>query len=110
MEKNRFLDYIMQFKKDLVETEKTIEEDYDFLEGNCGTLAYIGLNYSFELANIGFELGYSNWVFDIRGDFENNKKEFNSLIIENEKIEKLFNDKELEIISKRILNCKENMA
>ena len=41
MEKNRFLDYIMQFRKDLVETEKTIEEDYDFLEGNwMSTLAF----------------------------------------------------------------------
>ena len=110
MENKRVNEVKKMLQKDLVETEKTIEEDYDFLEGNCGTLAYIGLNYSFELANIGFELGYSNWVFDIRGDFENIKKEFNSLIIENEKIEKLFNDKELEIISKRILNCKENMA
>ena len=94
--------------KDLIDTNKCIEEDYNLFTMNNGTLANIGCNFSYELANIGFELGYANWQFFIGGDFEKVKEEFLKMVIENEKIVGAYTEEELKEIEERIKNTIEN--
>ena len=108
-EKEKFLNYCVMFKNELADLQKDLDENGDFLGNDyCCTLAYIGLNYSYELANIGFELGYSGWAFNNCGGFDDIKKDFLTMIMENENIIGCYTEEELNKIEKRILKCKEN--
>jgi len=101
MEKEKFLNYCVMFRDDLKDLQENIDTEY-----TC-TLAYLGANYSYELANIGFELGYANWYFSKGNNFNEIKNDFLCMIMENEKIIGAYDDKELAKIEKRILECKE---
>lgn len=105
--KEKFLNYCIMFSKELEDTNKYMEEDYLF-SINSGTLADLGCNVSYELANIGFELGYANWQFFTKGDFEKVKEEFLKMIIENEKIVGAYTKEEIKDIETRIKNAIEN--
>ena len=108
-EKEKFLNYCYMFKNELADLQTDLDENGDFLgNDNCCTLAYLGLNYSYELANIGFELGYSGWSFSKDDNFDEVKSDFLCMIMENENIVGCYTDKELQKIEKRILKCKEN--
>ena len=61
-EKEKFLWNCTLFRNELADLQREIEEE----NNDKGTLAYIGANYSYKLANIGFDLGYANWFFEIR--------------------------------------------
>lgn len=108
-EKEKFLNYCYMFKNELADLQTDLDENGDFLGNDyCCTLAYLGLNYSYELANIGFELGYSAWAFTKDDDFEKVKSDFLLMIMENENILNDFTDYDLNKIEKRILKCKKN--
>lgn len=107
-EKEKFLNYCVVFKNELADLQKSLDEDEFLTNDYCCTLAYLGLNYSYELANIGFELGYSGWAFNNCGGFDDIKKDFLTMIMENENIIGCYTEKELNKIEKRILKCKEN--
>jgi len=107
-EKEKFLNYCIMFNKELEDTNNCIEEDYNLFTMNNGTLADLGCNVSYELANIGFELGYANWQFFTKGDFEKVKEEFLKMVIENEKIVGAYTEEELKEIEERIKNTIEN--
>ena len=107
-EKEKFINYCIMFSKDLIDTNNCIEEDYNLFTMNNGTLADLGCNVSYELANIGFELGYASWQFFIGGDFEKVKEEFLKMVIENEKIVGAYTEEELKEIEERIKNTIEN--
>lgn len=107
-EKEKFLNYCVMFKNELADLQKSLDEDEFLTNDYCCTLAYLGLNYSYELANIGFELGYSAWAFTKDDDFEKVKSDFLLMIMENENILNDFTDYDLNKIEKRILKCKEN--
>lgn len=107
-EKEKFVNYCIMFNKDLEDTNKCIEEDYNLFTMNNGTLADLGCNVSYELANIGFELGYASWQFFTKGDFEKVKEEFLKMVIENEKIVGAYTEEEIKDIETRIKNAIEN--
>ena len=107
-EKEKFLNYCVMFKNELADLQKSLDEDEFLTDDYCCTLAYLGLNYSYELANIGFELGYSGWTFNNCGGFDDIKKDFLTMIMENENIIGCYTEEELNKIEKRILKCKEN--
>lgn len=107
-EKEKFLNYCIMFSKELEETNKWLEEDYNLFTMNNGTLADLGCNVSYELANIGFELGYASWQFFTKGDFEKVQEEFLKMVIENEKIVGAYNEQEIKDIETRIKNAMEN--
>lgn len=111
--KDKFLLNCDIFKRELAD----LQAEIDYAEDTKihGTLAYIGANYSYELANICFELGYSTWFFMIADfgtlrpfSFEEIKENVCNTIISNEKIEQHYTEREIEDIKKRILKCKEN--
>ena len=105
----QFLNYCVMFKNELADLQKDLDENGDYFGNDyCCTLAYLGLNYSYELANIGFELGYSGWAFNNCGGFDEIKKDFLTMIMENENIIGCYTEEELNKIEKRILKCKEN--
>lgn len=104
----QFLEYCVMFKNELADLQKSLDEDEFLTNDYCCTLAYLGLNYSYELANIGFELGYSGWAFNNCGGFDEIKKDFLTMIMENENIIGCYTEEELNKIEKRILKCKEN--
>ena len=112
--KDKFLKYCNMFRNDLADLQKEIDYEQEGKQWH-GTLAYIGANYSYELANICFELGYSTWFFMIADfgtlrpfSFEEIKENVCNTIISNEKIEQHYTEREIEDIKKRILKCKEN--
>ena len=118
--KDKFLKYCNMFKRELADLQAEIDYEQEGKQWH-GTLAYIGANYSYELANIGFELGYSTWFFMIADffttadfgalrpfSFEEIKENVCNTIISNERIEQHYTEKEIEDIKKRILKCKEN--
>lgn len=100
--KQMFDRYCKYFYKEL----QYLKEDIEF--ENSGTLQDLGEKMSYELANIGFELGYASWQFYIGNDFEKAKNEFSTMIIENEKIVGCYSDDKLEEIKERIERCKQN--
>lgn len=104
----QFLNYCVMFKNELADLQKSLDEDEFLTNDYCCTLAYLGLNYSYELANIGFELGYSGWAFNNCGGFDDIKTDFLTMIMENENIIGCYTEEELNKIEKRILKCKEN--
>ena len=105
----QFLNYCVMFKNELADLQKDLDENEDYFGNDyCCTLAYLGLNYSYELANIGFELGYSGWAFNNCGGFDEIKKDFLTMIMENENIVGCYTEEELNKIEKRILKCKKN--
>lgn len=105
----QFLEYCVMFKNSLADLQKDLDENEDYFGNDyCCTLAYLGLNYSYELANIGFELGYSGWAFSKLDDFKELKNDFLLMIMESENIIGAYTEKELNKIEKRILKCKEN--
>ena len=104
----QFLEYCVMFKNELADLQKSLDEDEFLTNDYCCTLAYLGLNYSYELANIGFELGYSGWAFNNCGGFDDIKTDFLTMIIENENIIGCYTEEELNKIEKRILKCKKN--
>ena len=104
----QFLEYCVMFKNELADLQKSLDEDEFLTNDYCCTLAYLGLNYSYELANIGFELGYSGWAFNNCGGFDDIKTDFLTMIMENENIIGCYTEEELNKIEKRILKCKEN--
>ena len=111
--KNKFLKYCDIFKRELADLQAEIDyaEDTEI----HGTLAYIGENYSYELANICFGLGYATWFFEIGEehtekplDYETLKQCVCETIISNEKIENVYNAEEINKIKNDILNAKIN--
>ncbi len=103
--KEKFLYYCLEFKGELADLQKEL----DFEENEkCGTLAYIGANYSYDLANIGFELCYASWFFLANGSFEEVKDSFIKTIMENEKLDNFRTIGELKDIESRLLKAKEN--
>ena len=111
--KDKFLLNCNIFKNDLEDLQKEI--DYEELGEVHGTLAYIGANYSYELANICFELGYSTWFFMIADfgalrpfSFEEIKEGVCNTIISNEKICNDYTAEEINKIKNEILNAKIN--
>ena len=111
--KDKFLYNCNVFKNDLEDLQKEI--DYEELGEVHGTLAYIGANYSYELANICFELGYSTWFFMIADfgklrplSFREVKENICNTIIINERIEQHYTEKEIKNIEKRVLKCRRN--
>ena len=111
--KDKFLYNCNVFKNDLEDLQKEI--DYEELGEVHGTLAYIGVNYSYELANICFELGYSTWFFMIADfgalrpfSFEEIKEGVCNTIISNEKICNNYTAEEINKIKNEILNAKIN--
>ena len=104
-EKEKFLYNCNLFKNELASLQKLIEEENN---NKIGTLAYIGANYSYKLANIGFELGYAGWFFEIMGNgkkltFNKVKQRLCDTIISNEKICGYYKDSEIAKIKERIL-------
>ena len=110
--KDKFLKYCDMFRNDLADLQAEIDyaEDTEI----HGTLAYIGENYSYELANICFGLGYATWFFEIGEyigepfDYETLKQCVCDTIISNEKIENVYNAEEINKIKNDILNAKIN--
>ena len=108
-EKEKFLNYCVMFKNSLADLQKYLDENGDYFGNDyCCTLAYLGLEYSFELANIGFELGYSGWAFTKDDDFEKVKSDFLLMIMESENIIGAYTEKKLNKIEKRIQKCVAN--
>lgn len=110
--KDKFLLNCDIFKRELADLQAEIDyaEDTEI----HGTLAYIGANYSYELANICFGLGYANWFFMI-GNYNGNKFDYKTLkegvcntIISNEMICKEYTAEEIKKIKKEILSAKIN--
>ena len=107
-EKDKFLINCDIFKRELADLQAEIEGEED--TKIHGTLAYIGKNYSYELANICFGLGYATWFFEIGKplDYETLKQGVCDTIISNEKIENVYNAEEINKIKNDILNAKIN--
>ena len=112
--KDKFLKYCNMFRNDLADLQKEIDYEQEGKQWH-GTLAYIGVNYSYELANICFELGYSTWFFMIADfgtlrpfSFEEIKEGVCNTIIINERIEQHYTEKEIKNIKKRVLKCRGN--
>ena len=111
--KDKFLKYCNMFRNDLADLQAEIDYEQEGKQWH-GTLAYIGVNYSYELANICFELGYSTWFFMIGEyigepfDYETLKQGVCDTIISNEKIENVYNAEEINKIKNDILNAKIN--
>ena len=110
--KDKFLLNCDIFKRELVD----LQAEIDYAEDTKihGTLAYIGANYSYELANICFELGYATWFFMI-GNYNGDKFDYKTLkegvcntIISNEKICNNYTAEEINKIKNEILNAKIN--
>ena len=110
--KDKFLLNCDIFKNDLEDLQAEIEWEEN--TKIYGTLAYIGTNYSYELANICFGLGYANWFFMIGEyigkpfDYETLKQCVCNTIISNEKISKVYNAEEINKIKNDILSAKIN--
>ena len=110
--KDKFLLNCDIFKKELADLQAEI--DYEEDTKINGTLAYIGMNYSYELANICFDLGYATWFFMIAEynrkplDYETLKQGVCDTIISNEKIRKEYTAEEINKIKNEILNAKNN--
>ena len=111
--KDKFLLNCDIFKRELADLQAEI--DYTEDTKIHGTLAYIGVNYSYELANICFELGYSTWFFMIADfgalrpfSFEEIKENVCNTIISNEKICNNYTAEEINKIKNEILNAKIN--
>ena len=104
-EKEKFLEYCKWFNKELEDLQKELDFDDEY---EYGTLAYLGCNFSYELANIGFELGYASWHFIVNDTFDKVKEDFINTIISNEKLDDYRTIKELKDIEKRLLKAKEN--
>ena len=112
--KDKFLKYCNMFKNDLADLQKEIDYEQDGKQWH-GTLAYIGANYSYELANICFELGYSTWFFMIADfgtlrpfSFEEIKEGVCNTIISNEEICNNYTAEEINQIKNKILSAKIN--
>lgn len=110
--KDKFLYNCNVFKNDLEDLQKEI--DYEELGEVHGTLAYIGANHSYELANICFGLDYANWFFMI-GNYNGDKFDYKTLkegvcntIISNEMIYNEYTAEEIKKIKKEILSAKIN--
>lgn len=110
--KDKFLLNCDIFKRELADLQAEIDyaEDTEI----HGTLAYIGANYSYELANICFGLGYANWFFMI-GNYNGDKFDYKTLkegvcntIISNEIICNEYTAEEIKKIKKEILSAKIN--
>ena len=104
-EKEKFLWNCTLFRNELADLQREIEEEEN---NNKGTLAYIGANYSYKLANIGFALGYATWFFEIRENgkelnFDEIKQRLCDTIISNERICGYYENSEIEKIKERIL-------
>ena len=104
--KDLFLYYCVEFKRELADLQKDIE--FEERENEIGTLANIGANFSYELANIGFQLGYASWHFITNGTFKEVKEDFINTIMSNEKLDDLRTIKELKDIENRLKKAKEN--
>ena len=111
--KDKFLQYCNMFKRELAD----LQAEIDYAEDTKihGTLAYIGANYSYRLANICFELGYATWFFMIADfgtlrpfSFREVKENICNTIIINERIEQHYTEKEIKNIEKRVLKCRKN--
>lgn len=101
--KELFLNYCKIFSKELADLQKSFDEDLDLWCSELGTLADLGLNWSFELANIGFELGYASWCFTTKAtSFTTIKEYFFNMIMENETLENVYSNEELKRIGERI--------
>ena len=112
--KDKFLKYCNMFRNDLADLQKEIDYEQEGKQWH-GTLAYIGANYSYELANICFELGYATWFFMIADfgtlrplSFREVKENICNTIIINERIEQHYTEKEIKNIEKRVLKCRRN--
>ena len=110
--KDKFLLNCDIFKRELAD----LQAEIDYAEDTKihGTLAYIGANYSYELANICFGLGYATWFFMI-GEYIGEPFDYKTLrqgvcdtIISNEKICKEYTAEEINKIKNEILNAKIN--
>ena len=110
--KDKFLLNCDIFKRELAD----LQAEIDYAEDTKihGTLAYIGANYSYELANICFGLGYATWFFMI-GEYTGEPFDYKTLrqgvcdtIISNEKICKEYTAEEINKIKNEILNAKIN--
>lgn len=110
--KDKFLLNCDIFKRELADLQAEIDyaEDTEI----HGTLAYIGANYSYELANICFGLGYAAWFFMI-GNYNGDKFDYKTLkegvcntIISNEMICNEYTAEEIKKIKKEILSAKIN--
>ena len=111
--KDKFLQYCNMFKRELADLQAEIDYEQEGKQWH-GTLAYIGANYSYRLANICFELGYATWFFMI-GNYNGDKFDYKTLkenicntIIINERIEQHYTEKEIKNIEKRVLKCRRN--
>lgn len=106
-EKEKFLRYCYIFKNDLEDLQKEIDFEHD--RNKC-TLSFIGANYSYELANTCFELGYYSWFFYHEKDmkYEDLKQNVYETIISDLEITKEYNEEQLTKIKENILNAKSN--
>ena len=111
--KDKFLINCDIFKRELAD----LQAEIDYAEDTKihGTLAYIGANYSYELANICFGLGYATWFFMIADfgtlrpfSFEEIKEGVCNTIISNEEICNNYTAEEINKIKNEILNAKIN--
>ena len=111
--KDKFLLNCDIFKRELADLQAEIDYAED-TKTHC-TLAYIGANYSYELANICFGLGYATWFFMIADfgtlrpfSFEEIKEGVCNTIISNEEICNNYTAEEINKIKNEILNAKIN--
>ena len=111
--KDKFLLYCNIFKNDLADLQKEIDYEQEGKQWH-GTLAYIGANYSYELANICFGLGYATWFFMI-GEYTGEPFDYKTLrqgvcdtIISNEEICNKYTAEEIKQIKNKILSAKSN--
>lgn len=104
--KDLFLHYCKEFNKELEDLQKEI--DFEERADEIGTLAYIGANFSYDLAVIGFQLCYASWFFNIKGDFKEVKRSFIETIMSNERLDDFRTIKELKDIERRLLKAEEN--
>ena len=110
--KDKFLLNCDIFKRELADLQAEI--DYTEDTKIHGTLAYIGANYSYELANICFGLGYATWFFMI-GEYIGEPFDYKTLkqcvcdtLISNEEICNNYTAEEINKIKNEILNAKIN--
>ena len=111
--KDKFLLNCDIFKRELADLQAEIDYEQEGKQWH-GTLAYIGANYSYELANICFGLGYATWFFMIGEyigepfDYETLKQSVCDTIISNEEICNNYTAEEINKIKNEILNAKIN--
>ena len=107
-EKERFLIYCNICKNELAELQEYIHNE-ETQDENC-TLAYIGCNFSYELANVCFELGYGSWFFEYNSkiSYKDLKNGVCETIVSDLKIINDLKKSEIRKIKARILQCKEN--